>query len=102
MRIDHNKLLIHNLINENNEYIKNYFNKIFNLQFIEVVDHFIGKKHIDILNELECYEDFKDNVVEQYKDKEDYSDTLKFYLNNYEERVFIKKGRKSRKKTVNN
>ena len=102
LRIDHNKLLIHNLINENNEYIKNYFNKIFNLQFIEVVDHFIGKKHIDILNGLECYEDFRDNVVEQYDDKEFYSITLKYYLNNFKDLVFIKKGRKSRKKTVNN
>ena len=103
LRIEHNKLLIHNLINENDdEYIKNYFNKIFNLQFIEVVDHFIGKKHIDILNGLECYEDFRDNVVEQYDDKEFYSITLKYYLNNFKDLVFIKKGRKSRKTTVNN
>ena len=100
---NHNKIIINQLINENNLYIKNYFNKIFNLKFIDCLDHFIGKEHIDILNGLKCYEDkdIKGKIIKKYGDGENYSKNLEYYLNNYQDILNKKRGRNSKKSSNN-
>lgn len=99
---NHNKLLINTLINEKDEGIKNYFNKIFNLKFIECVDHFIGTTHIEILNGLKCFEDIKEKIIKKYKDGEEYCKNLDLYLKKYKEIILSKRGRNSRKRIINN
>ena len=95
--LEHNKLLVIRLINEKNENIRNHFKKIFNLKFIECLEHFIGKKRIDILKDLKCYENVKEKIIEKYEDGKEYSDNLETFFNNYEKMINNKRGRTIRK-----
>ena len=94
----HNKLLIEKLMNENDEEKRIYFNNIFNLTFIQCLKHFIGEIKIDLLDGLKCFEDIKNEIMENYEDDGlDYYNTLNYYLNNFEEIINNKKARKPRK-----
>ena len=98
---NHNKLLIEELMNEKDENKKIFFNKLFNLNFIQCLDHFIGKKYIKELNGLQYFEQIKDNILNKYKeDGNIYIKYLDYYLKNFEKIVNIKEPRKSRKKNV--
>jgi hypothetical protein len=100
--IDYNRKLINYLLNEKDEYIKNYLDKIFSLKFIDCLNHFYGKKQIELLNGLKCYEDIKMEFLEKYEDGEDYCKSLEYYMDNFETIINNKRGRKSRKKNNNN
>ena len=94
----HNKNLINKLLNENDENKREYFNKLFNLEFIECLKYFRGEKHIDILKGLKCFKDIKDEIVKKYEeDGEKYYKTIEEYINNYESKILGKTPRKSRK-----
>ena len=86
---ERNKNLIKELINEQDEEKKQYFNNLFNLTFIDCLDHFINKKFIPILKDLESFEEII-KVPEKYKKKKlninesDYIETLRQFLENYE------------------
>ena len=86
---ERNKNLIEELINEQDEEKKQYFNNLFNLTFIDCLDHFINKKFIPILKDLESFEEII-KVPEKYKKKKlninesDYIETLRQFLENYE------------------
>ena len=98
---NHNKLLIEELMNEKDENKQSFFNKLFNLNFIQCLDHFIGKKYIKELNGLQYFEQIKDNILNKYKeDGNTYIKYLDYYLKNFEKIVNIKEPRKSRKKNV--
>ena len=99
---NHNKLLINQLINEENENIKYIFNQIVSLKFSDCMNHFIGKKHIGILNGLKCYKDLKEEIIKKYEDGEEYSQNLEYYLNNFEEIINKKKARNSYRKHTTN
>ena len=60
---NHNKLLIEELMNEKDENKQSFFNKLFNLNFIQCLDHFIGKKYIKELNGLQYFEQIKDDIL---------------------------------------
>ena len=95
---NHNKLLIEKLMNENDEEKRKYFNKIFNLTFIQCLKHFTGEIKIDLLDGLKCFEDIKNDIMDNYEDDGlDYYNTLKYYLNNFEVIINNKKARKPRK-----
>ena len=95
---NHNKLLIEKLMNENDEEKKIYFNNIFNLTFIQCLKHFTGEIKIDLLDGLKCFEDIKNDIMNNYEDDGlDYYNTLKYYLNNFEVIINNKKARKPRK-----
>ena len=86
------------LINDNDEEKRIYFNNLFNLTFIQCLKHFIGEKKIDLLDGLKCFEDIKNDIMENYEDDGlDYYNTLEYYLNNFEEIINNKKARKPRK-----
>ena len=94
----HNKKLIINLMNDKNVKIKNYFTKLFNLNFTQCLKHFTGQEEIEILKGLKTFHDFKDEIISKCdEDGLDYYDTLKYYLNNYEVIINGKKSRKKRK-----
>ena len=96
---DYNKNLINKLLNEKDTFIKNFFCEVLSLRFIDYLNHFIGIKHIDILNGMKCYEDFKEKIQEKYGDDgNEYCKNLEHYLNNFEEIINRKRTRKSKKK----
>ena len=97
-----NKYLIEELTNEQDEEKKIYFNELFNLTFLDCLEHFINKKSIPILQDLELFEDII-KVPEKLKKKnlnaneeDDYIKTLQDYLENYE---YILRKKKPRKKS---
>ena len=93
-----NKILINKLMNEEDINKKIYFNKVFNITFIECMKHFIGQSLIKELEGMKCFNEIKDNLLEKYiDDGNEYISSLEYYLNNYEEIINNKKSRKPRK-----
>ena len=94
---EHNKELIEMLLNENDIVKKVYFNDLFNLSFLECLEHFRGSKFYYELNGMN---DMK-MELKNYEDKE-YAQSLEYYLNNYEKIINNKNSRKPRKKNTIN
>ena len=94
----HNKMIIQTLKKEKDEKKNIYFNKLFNLTFMECLDHFIGKISIDELDGLKTFSEIKESITLNYgEEREKYIGKLEKYLNNFEENINNKKARKSRK-----
>ena len=91
---EHNKLLIERLKNEEDENKRIYFTKLFNLTFNDCLNHFIGKKFIDELQEMKCFEIIKGTLG----DDPEYISILRYYLNNFHNIVYNKNPRKSKTK----
>ena len=87
--INHNKILIQNLLNEEDEEKKIKFNNLFTLTFIDCLNHFIREKEIDILNGIEYLDDF----CKKFEDDKDYIELFKYYAQNLEKIVLSKKER---------
>ena len=94
--LDHNKLLINDLLNEENEEIRNYFQRLFNLTFLQSLEHFRGTYYYKELEGLEGI----DYLNKKYKDQKEYLETLQFYINKYEEITISKRERKRRSKKI--
>ena len=94
---DKNKNLIKKLMEE-----KEYFKNIFNLTFLDCLHHFINKKFIPELKDLELFEDII-NDSDKLKLKKldindkDYLDNIRDYLENYEKILLNKKSRKPKR-----
>lgn len=96
--LDHNKKLIKSLLNEKDEKKKNIFMKIFELTFLDCLEHFRGTKYIKELNNMTKYEE----VCKSFEQDEDYLYSFKYYIDNYETIMENKKPRdKSKKKKKN-
>ena len=92
---DHNKRIIDKLLSEKKE----EFEKIFNLTFIECVNHFIGNKQIKELQGLKLFHEFKKEIINKYeKDGESYYENLKIFLKEFENIINRAKSRKKRTK----
>jgi hypothetical protein len=90
----HNRILIQKLINEDDVSKRLYFQRLFNLTFLESLQHFRGSIFIEELSGLINYKD----VINKYDSEEDgYKSCLDYYINNYEMIINSKKKRKSRK-----
>ena len=88
---NHNKELINSLINEKDEKKKIIFNKIFNLSFVDCLNHFRRSKTIEELegiSNLDNYLKAKKMIV-----NEEYSNLFKYFVNNYEKVIMGKKSR---------
>ena len=92
--LDHNKNLIYNLMNEIDEEKKFYFEKLFNLTFIQCLRHFRGN---EITNELIGLKGIE-SLNENYGDDQYYLNSLIFYISNFEEITLNKRNRKRREK----
>ena len=85
-----NKILVEKLINEQDLEKKEYFNVLFNLTFIDCVEHFINKKYIPILRDLELFEEIikvpeKAKLISKNINEDaDYIESVKYFLENYE------------------
>ena len=91
-RKDHNKILIEKLMEDKDEAKKNYFQKLFNITFVDCLQHFRGDKEIE---ELKGLISFKDLELEDIKKDKEYQETLNHYVYNYEIITSRKKERKS-------
>jgi hypothetical protein len=92
--LDFNRELIKSLMNESDEEKKNYFNKLFNLTFLQCLNHFIKKEEIYELIGLETI----DEVLDKYsKNDPEYKECLEYAMVNFEENIKKKRKRKKRK-----
>ena len=92
---DHNKQVIDKIILEK----KDIFEKIFNLTFIQCLDHFIENKKIEELNGLTLYSELKEEIINKYEnDGESYYENLKLFLKQFQNKINCAKSRKKRKK----
>ena len=92
----HNKKLIESLINDEDEQKRKIFNEIFNLTFLDCLNHFRGRKIIEELEGLNNLEDYikRAKII---KDKE-YCTIFKYFVNNFEKIIMDKKSRIKNKK----
>ena len=89
---NHNRDLIQQLLNEEDEEKKVFFNKIFNLTFIKCLKHFRGTEIIEELNGLESL----DNILKKFEDDKDYRENFKFYIFHFEEIIERKRIKKKK------
>ena len=92
-RIDHNKKVINDLLNEKTGEIRQKFNKLFSLTFLEVLFHIRGEKYFEELEGLEQL----DFLCEKYNDDKDYEDLFRYYVLKYEKIIMNKRSRQRKK-----
>lgn len=95
---DHNRKLIQDLLNEKNESIKYYFQKLFGLTFLDCLEHFRGSKEF---NELIGMNNLENELKKDTYAEKDYANLIIEYSNEYEKIVMKKKSRKKRKTSIN-
>lgn len=94
---EHNKILIEKLLNEDDESKRKYFTNLFNLTFLESLEHFRGTEFYEELSGLKGFNE----IIEQYDDEPDYKICLVYYINKFEEIINNKRSRKPRKDNLN-
>lgn len=96
----HNKNLIESLINDTNENIRKYFNSIFNLTFMDCLNHFRESKTFEQLQGTQLLNDYlKEIKIEEKEDNDDYCILFQFFIKNFEKIIMEKKVRKRKKKS---
>jgi hypothetical protein len=91
---EHNKNLINELISEKADDFKN----LFNLTFIECVEHFIGDKQIEELKGLPLFSEIKDKIIKKHeKDGESFYENIYIFLKGFENRINKAKSRRKKK-----
>ena len=78
--LSHNKDLIQNLLNDEDTNRRIYFNKLFNLTFLDCLKHFRGSEEKEELIGLEGF----DSIKKEYEDDMDYLNTLHYHIMNFE------------------
>ena len=91
---DHNKMVIKSLLNEEDENKKNYFNKLFNLTFLQCLKHFRGEEFIEEIKGLKCLKE----IIQESNYEKEYIELLIYYFTNFEKIIYNKKARLSKKK----
>lgn len=86
---NHNQWLIKRLLEENDLDKKKNFECLFNLTFLDCLQHIRGTKISPILKGVELLDD----LSEKFGDDIDYLDLYKYYMNNLEEIIMRKKKR---------
>ena len=92
---DHNKKLIEFLLNEVDEEKRIEFENLFNLTFMDGLNHFSGIKPIPILKGMKLLKD----LCEKFKDDQMYVKLLKYNTLNFKKIIMDKK---SRDRTIKN
>ena len=96
----HNQSLIKKLINEDNFVKRFYFQKLFSLTFLQCLKHFRGEETIQELEGMKLFSDIKYELNND-DDDDDYIRTVEIYIKTYENIIYRKKIRKSRKECSN-
>jgi len=92
----HNKKLIESLINDKDDKIRNIFKNIFNLTFVDCLNHFRGSKIVEELEGMNNLEDFLKDLKKAYD--EEYCSLIKYFVINFETIIKEKKSRIRTKK----
>ena len=92
-KVDHNKNLINELLNEKDKIRQLFFTDLFNLTFLDCIEHFRGSKNIYCLEGLPNYNE----ISEKLNGDEDYKESFRCYIDNFESIIQNKKPRKSKK-----
>ena len=92
--LTHNKIVINNLLNEKDEEKRKVFKRLFNLTFLDCLNHFNGKNYIQ---DLEGFIKLDEACTKLNLDEE-YMIILKNFVINYEEKIMNKKKRNREKK----
>ena len=88
----HNKIVIEKLLNDENLEIREKFTKLFNLKFIDFLNHLSGNTTIKELEDFEELEDFLEKNF--YKETVEYKEKLKEIIPKYVTMINNKQGRK--------
>ena len=96
--LDHNIKLIHKLINEKEEEKRHYFINLFNLTFLDCLNHYRGAYTIEELKGMKCFKE----VQNEFDNDQDYKTILQYHLNNFDKTLKIIKPRKPKKMRRNN
>jgi len=117
----HNENLIKQLLNEKDEEKRDFFNKLFNLTFIDCLNHLSGeyiknnkldyskylredtlnhlkKAYIEQLNGLDSLEKILEQLKNDKDNDEDYIDNFKYYFFNFEELMKRKRSKSKKNK----
>ena len=94
----HNKNLIQELLNEKDIEKKKYFNKLFNLTFLQCLEHF---RETDYHEELSGMPLLKDEI-NNYLEDDDYIKSLQYYFSKYENIINNKRSRHRNKNNKDN
>ena len=89
---DSNKKIVDSLLIDKDPFIKDYFTNLFNLTFIQCLEHYAGKKTYNELIGMKLLKDESKSIID-----DEYVINLKFYLDNFESIINKKKPRKSHK-----
>ena len=84
--LSYNRNLIHSLKNEEDINKKNYFNKLFNLSFMDTIEHFIGSTVIEELKGMKTF----DSIKQDFKDDDNYFKDLEYVIQNYDRILYNK------------
>ena len=88
---DHNKRVIEKVLEEK----RDKFENLFNITFIECLEHFIGNKNIDELTGMTLFKELKEDIIKKYEDDgETYYENLQIFLKEFEKRINNSKPRK--------
>jgi hypothetical protein len=93
---NYNRDLIQKLLNEEDEEKRVFFNKLFNLTFIECLKHFRGSEIIEELNGLASLDDF----LKKFKDDPEYQENVIYYIFHFEEVIGRKRNKKEKNKLI--
>ena len=96
--LGHNRIIINYLKNEKDENKRQYFNKLFNITFLDCLEHFRGTKQIEELEGLSGLDDIKKE--KEYENDKNYLKQLIYYIMNFE-KITNNKRKRNRKKKKN-
>ena len=94
---NHNKDLIEKLINGKDETKREIFYKLFNLTFMDCLNHFRGSHSFEELKGMNQFEQYF-NEIKSVNGDDMYKNVLKYYLVNYEREVMDRKERNRKKR----
>jgi hypothetical protein len=94
---DYNKTLIDNLINSGKEENKIFFKKLFDVKFIECLEHFRKSKEIEVLKGLTLFDDLINYKKDKNFEDKAYVNGIRQLLMNYETIIGQKKERNRKK-----
>ena len=90
---DYNKKIVDSLLIDKDPFIKDYFTNLFNLTFIQCLEHYAGKKTYNELIGMQLLKDESNSFMD-----DEYVKNIKIYLDNFENIINRKRSRKSHKR----
>ena len=87
----HNKNVIKSLENEEDIEKRKYFQKLFNLNFLQCLKHIRKEEFFEELNGLKNFNEIKDELIEE----KEYISILEYYIDNYEVIIISKMYKKT-------